>query len=374
MTRAEIECLSDDNGRSHFRSQRIDLGGGKLVTPARALEPTRISAHPGYDSDQFSFTEGYRSLNSDSVAKCLQQPDSLEDANAKLRLQCAKGPSRAAKLAFVSYAFGAGEAWPKKPAIELLTDLAYSNSTVVPIPILEHKITLSELPRFREYLDLSYRAIQRQNNKPVMGVLPVKMPREGIKRIIEWYISRDINCFSLDFGGTEPDHLKLRTFTARLAERNALNNSLLYGINARAGKFVKNATAIPARDFFVYGLGLDILGGSHKAAMVPAGARAKGRRSGSRVFSLATYGYHKLGSDSSPIDSGGPITRAAIAADPSGRVGKLYNMDAHRRESSTLVTRLSKLGRRETVLTYVRSKTMAESSIGQFRRDSPLDA
>ena len=373
MTSADIEQVSNDNGRSHFRSQRVKISGRGLATPAKALEPTRLFGTSGFDTSPFQFVEGFRTLDPEGLAECMKSANALEEANAKLRQQCAKGPPGAARLAFVNYRLGSPLQWPKKAEVELLTDLAYANSDIVPIPIPDSPIALSQIPRFRTYIGDAFTAIERLNNKPVMGLLPTKMPREGIRSLLKWYGERGVNCFCVDFAGMMPDHLKVRSFTAQLAELEMLTGSLLYGINARAGKFVKAANAIPARDFFVYGLGLDVLGGSHKASMVPPAARGKRRRASHRVFSAATYGYHKLETASQGLPIAGPFKPETILSDPSGRVGRLYNMEAQRKESGALASRLGKLDKKGTILSYVKQKALAVPELDHFRKERTLD-
>ena len=206
-----------------------------------------------------------------------------------------------------------------------------------------------------------------------MGLLPTKMPRGAVDSLLRWYKEHEVNCFCIDFAGTMPDPLKVRSFTAPMAGLGMLSDSLLYGINARAGKFVRMASAIPARDFFVHGFGVDVLGGSHKQAMVPPGAKGKRKRPSFRVFSPATYGYHRIDHSAARPPLPGPFRAEAILADPSGRLARLHTMDAQRTESEALSSRLARLQGNETILTYIRRKALAAPEVDTFRRTRTLD-
>ena len=41
-THLEIETLSNDNGKSLFRSQRVKLNGKEAITPLKALDPAKF--------------------------------------------------------------------------------------------------------------------------------------------------------------------------------------------------------------------------------------------------------------------------------------------------------------------------------------------
>jgi hypothetical protein len=382
MSELKISCLSDDNGNSSFRAQRIRLAGKEAITPCRSLEPTRLRSKVPIDLGDFRFLEVYREVSGEQALTIHKDSSAHDEFSARTRILANSAPPESVRICIVKYVPDAVAQWPDENAVHLLADVAHSYSDLVPIPAVQQRIELANYGKFETFVRDAYRSIERLNNKPVMGYLPL-LPREAYPRILRFYLEQGIRSFYFDFEGRMPDHLKLRPLLAFLAEKRELESSILYGLNARPGKFLRNARVIPSKDFIAHGYGMDVLGGRHTrppfAPPPTPGGRAT-RLNGAiqdqagnrrRLFLPADYGYHQL---SSPSSSGGSYPRDsrvpmnAIFADESGSLEKLFNMEQHAKESVNLGRKLCHLGKKESILDYVSTKSQARSELPRLRK------
>ena len=379
-----IETLSDDNEKSYFRSQRIRTKSKTVVTPTRSLEPRRSALLPEYDTSPYSMVELFNEFDSDSIRSLQGSRGKVDELESRLRRLDRRGHDSAARVCFSQFRPGLRRLWPTDDELSFLTDVSHSYSDVVPIPSVATAVELPDLDGFFSHVTRAIRLIERMNNKPLMGWIPVAMPRAAYSKLIDAYLKRDVRTFYVDFAGRTPSNLQTRPILTHLSGRRALSGSVLYGLNARPGKFVKNAKEIPSRDFFLFGYGLDVLGGSHLRAFVPpsSGAmsnldrevakRAANRR---RLFVRATYGYHQVDSISeaeSLLPKRLPIVLRTLLTEPDRAIEKAFNMDQQRYEAAELTRRLGELGKRESILDYVAAKRLAREAVPTFRRQPTL--
>lgn len=380
----DIENLSNDNGRSYFRAQRFRSKGKTVLTPTRALEPRRAVLLPSYDTSEYSVVELFGEFDGEDIAGFQDERSRVDDLESRLRRQNRLGPESASRICFAQFKPRSTRDWPSSEELSFLTDLTHSYSDIVPVPSIARAIGLIDLDRLFDHVNQSIRMIERLNNKPLMGWIPVAMPRTSYGKLLDNYLKHGVRTFCVDFAGRIPTHLQLRPILALLAERKALESSVLYGLNARPGKFVKNAKEIPSRDFFAYGYGLDILGGSHLRAFVPPeigkkstlnGAIAMRLRNKKRVFVKKTYGYHRLDSLSDAeelLPKNCPIPPKTLVESTNRSIEKAFSMDQQHAEAGELHNRLVQLGSRESVLNYVSAKRLAAEAVPNFRRARTL--
>ncbi len=384
-TLPSIDLLSEDNGKSFFRSVRVKTGGKEVATPCRALEPRRASLLPRFDPKPFPIVEHFVELGQSGIDRLQSGSRDLGAFESRLRSLDRAGISEAARVCFAQFKPEKPGRWPDKDGLELLTDLTHSNSDIVPVPSVAAAIGLDKLQGLVDHAKLSMKLIERLNTKPLMGWVPIAMPRAGIPKLLDLYLNGEVRAFCLDFGGRIPTHLQVRPVLAHLAERRVLADSLIYALNPRPGKFIKNAKEIPARDFFVHGYGVDVLGGSHLRAFVPqseggreslsaeVARRAANRK---RVFSPATYGYHRVDSRAEAeriLPDLTSIAPSAVFDHPTRSIEKAVSMDCQASEAGQIRRRLRELGRRESILAYVGAKRLAADAIPTFRRHPTLD-
>ncbi|MEM3008186.1 MAG: hypothetical protein QXI71_04435 [Candidatus Bathyarchaeia archaeon] len=371
-THVTIETVSDDNGKSLFRSQRIKLSGKQAVTPFRAIDPSKLRTDVSLNSSAFGFNEIYKSIDSGRLA--VLQKDSTElDKFSRAMLNLSKrGHSGDIGICLMKFDSKKANPFPTAKEIELLTDVAHSYSDMTPIPILEAKIDTSNFQNFINYVEKSYDTIEELNQKPIMGALP-NLPREFYPKLLDYYLKKGINAFYYDFNGQTPDHLKLRPILRHLKNKKALADTLIYGVNAKPGRTLKNTNIIPSKDFIAYGFGVDVLGGSHIGMKMPKAFFEKMKKAidaqqlnKKRVFIKSDYGYYKTNAKKDleqvyPSDT--KISLDKIINDTQKTWQNLFNMEQQAIEAAKIRKRLGELKSSETILDYIKEKAQIQKEI-----------
>ena len=373
-THLNVETLSDDNGKSLFRSQRIKLDGKEAITPIKALDPRKFCSDVSLNENAFGLNEIYRVLKPDKIS--LLQKNSCEHDRFSRDLTNLISKSKISDLGicFVRFESKRSNPFPCKKEIEFLTDVSHSFSDITPVPIVDVKIDGSNFLKYLECLEQCCNAIEEHNSKPIMGILP-NMPRELYPKLLEFYHKKQISAFCFDFDGQTPDHLKLRPIMRYLNTRKELGRTLIYGINAKPGRVLKNTNIIPSKDFIAYGFGLDILGESHVPPKLPKeffekmktaiNAQQENKK---RIFIKSDYGYHKTNlaeeiSDIYPNDTKIKLDR--ILQDSQQTMQRIFNMEQQSIETGTIRKRLNTLDENETILSYIKGKTQIKK---EFKR------
>lgn len=371
-THLKIETVSDDNQRSLFRSQRIKAAGKSAVTPFRALDPSKFRTDIALNRNAFGFNEIYKEINPTRLAMLQKDPSEHDRFARELANLSRRGQSNDFGVCFVRFIPKGAGPFPNSKEIEFLTDISHSYSDLTPIPMFGAKIDDSNFSKYIAFVQACLASIEELNQKPIMGSLP-NLPRELYPKLLEFYSKEDINAFYFDFDGQTPDHLKMRPILRHLHNNKLLEKSLLYGINAKPGRVLKNTNVIPSKDFIAYGFGLDILGESHVGSKLPKvffekmkkaiGSQQENKK---RIFMKSDYGYYKT-STRTEVESIFPtdtqITLDRILGDDQRTWQKLFNMEQQAIETGTIRKRLGELDPNESVLDYIKEKTQIQKEL-----------
>ena len=232
--------------------------------------------------------------------------------------------------------------------------------------MVDARIDYSNLPSYMEYLESSYDVIEELNTKPIMGVLP-NLSREQYPKLLKFYLDKDITAFCFDFNGRTPDYLTLRPILRYLKKEKVLERTIIYGINAKVGRILKNAPVVPSRDFIAFGLGLDVLGGSHIRPRIPKAffekmklAINRQQQNKKRIFIKFDYGYYQT-STKKELDALYPgdtrIKLVNIIDDARKTWQNLFNMEQQAIEGAEIRKRLNELTPNDTILNYIKEKS-----------------
>lgn len=196
---------------------------------------------------------------------------------------------------------------PNQKHLEALSDTQYVYSDVVVTPIFSSFFRNDELlgdnliDTFIELTNKYIEVVETLNNKDIMGVIPIRAPRNYYDKIFDNYYDKDITSFIIDFDGKSSDTNlpKIRKLFRLLKDHDLLESSILYGLNVSEGKFMKDATEIPARDFISLGFGFDIIGLNHVPPRMPTASwkEITAKRRTYRLFNKNNYGYAKVSED-----------------------------------------------------------------------------
>ena len=374
-THLEIEPLSNDNGKSLFRSQKIRINGKEATTPLKALNPNKFRNKIPLNPNAFGFNEVYKNIDSRMMTRLLTDSDEHDYFSRELSNLSRKCQPQDLSVCVLKFTPSTSNSFPSKNEIELLTDVAHSFSDVTPIPLLGVKIDYSNFSAYLNYLQLCYDTIEELNSKPIMGALP-RLSRELYPKLLKFYVENQISAFCFDFDGQTPDHLKLRPIMRYFNTNHMLDKTLIYGINAKPGRALKNTNIIPSKDFIAYGFGLDVLGENHVGTKFSKEylkklreAIANQQENKKRIFMKSDYGYHKTASGeeilrSYPSDTA--IKLDDILHDTQPTRQKLFNMEQQSLEARRIKMDLNSLDVNETILTYVSKKEQIKKEINRF--------
>ncbi len=372
-THLEIESLADDNGKSLFRSQRVKINGKEAITPLKALDTTKFRSNTKLNKNAYGFSEIYRKIGSDKINQLLTDADEHDRYSRELTRIFNRSHSTDLNICVLKFSPNTPNQFPSRSDIELLTDIAHSFSDITPIPLPGVKIDKTNFSSYMSYLQLCYDTIEEFNNKPIMGTIP-RLPRELYPKLLDFYAKNQITSFCFDFDGRTPDHLKLRPIIRHLKTKKILEQTLIYGINAKPGKTLKNINVIPSKDFTAYGFGLDILGENH---IGPKGYNPnlqisddKKLENRKRIFIKSDYGYYKTTTgeeirESYPNDTA--IKLDDMLHEQQSTLQKLFNMEQQSLEAGKIRSDLNILDKNETILTYIEGKEYARNEISRFK-------
>lgn len=101
----------------------------------------------------------------------------------------------------------------------------------------------------------------------VLGTIPV-LSRDRMEELFDIQYAESVDGFSVDFLDKKPTakrriNRQIAPLMERLGEKQSLRSSLLYAVNAYRGQNRTGTPRSPAEDFFVFGLGFDVLGGRY---------------------------------------------------------------------------------------------------------------
>lgn len=248
---------------------------------------------------------------------------------------------------------------PKRKHIEALSDVQYENTDVVITPIFS-KITreLKEQKLIDTFINLTNQyieTVEALNNRSILGLIPSRMPRQFLNRIVNNYHDKNITSFLVDFDGRSVDTNPswIRKLMRLFKELDLIEESFLYSINANQGKFLKNATEIVAKDFISSGFGMDILGLNHIPPRMSSEAWAKikeeRRASTFRLFDRNSYGYvKKTDNDLKNLDI---YNRTQLNG---------FNINEQYKESLTLQKKLKETN---TIEPYIKTKSQVNDDL-----------
>lgn len=364
-THLDIETISNDNGRSLYRTQKIKINGKVITTPLRALDPSKFDSNVVLNKKAFGLNEIYKNLNSDKLKTLQNDVGELESLERELSNLEKRTPQSDLNVCFLKFSSKKPNSFPLKEDVGTLTDIAHTYSDITPIPIIDAKIDDSNFSRYLNYVKNCYNTIEELNTKPIMGMLP-RLTFAQYRKILDFYLDKQITAFCFDYDGRIPSRLMLRQISRYLESKNIRDNVLIYGINARPGSGLKNSNVIPSKDFLVYGYGVDVLGESHARIKLPVAFYEELRRATTqqqinkkRIFIKSDYGYYKINTKddiSSLYPKNTRIKLDDILDDPRRKLQKLFNMEQQSIESGELRKRLGSLDRNETILSYIEKK------------------
>lgn len=286
-----------------YRSTTLRVGGRSLETPLKALDLRKVATGLKLNPAAGGLNEIYKSVEVASLKKLMTDHAAVQQWSAPIRSSKAKADSRG-DVSLVVLEVDSPRMKPKE--LEFLSDLAYSFTDVVVVPIvrdLRTHVQGPSSPALNDYLafvENFLECVEALNNKPVMGTLP-RLAWEQCQQVIDVYRAFEVDAYCLDFAGATPsgvDVLTLRPLLKRLKDDGLQDSTLLYALNAGTGKSNKSLPpgVSPAKDVLAYGFGFDVLGLKHMALKGPKEMFDKmaAQEPGVRLFDKDAYAYRRV--------------------------------------------------------------------------------
>ena len=306
-------------GDLQYRRQVVTVGPKTLVTPAKSVDPTKLSPLAAVSEAAECVNEMYRGLTSEAMGKCILGNDRRPMYDLGRARRLFKRRDARIELCFLEMKT---ESMPTQREIEFATDLAYVHSDITPLPMLSGfvdrvtDVTTKDQKIVRTPSDAKFEGVVRYlrdavdtimqlNAKPIMGYMPNYRLYFG--ELVKLYVDKGINMFYFDARASAPVTLQasLRALLRELSRLDALEDSLVHMINPGTGRASRGSEAIPARDVLGFGLGIDVLGDRHmQIHMSPKAAESMRRQPDGRyrLFDKSRYSY-LLASDADRVRS-----------------------------------------------------------------------
>jgi hypothetical protein len=261
--------------------RRVEVGDIEIETPATAIEIRRIREKEPVDPSARGVNELHRRVSGEDLTNGRRGSSSaIVDHYQR---GCKKAREDELTLAFASYD-ETGEL-PLADAAYLV-DVLDTFSDIITVPLMPRTAGSVDPETYDGIRDPAYQdyrnsvesvleAVEkRAPDTPIMGTIPM-LGWEYIEHLMDIYARHDIRAFCLNFNRrkitAERQVSIIRPFMQSISTRDIEDNILVYGINPDPTGTRDDALGFrPATDFASFGVGVDIVGGTHVSPKMPS--------------------------------------------------------------------------------------------------------
>ena len=374
MVEAKIKSIPDND--LPYRSQEVRANNKTVVTPIKAIDPSKIHSSVSISKKIKCINELYASLSKEKISNHMTGSSSSLVYKLNHTQKKFQNPTKDLQFCFLEFS---DESLPTQKEIEFVTDQAYVFSDITPLPMLSKFISRianvtingikkqytpsnAKFERVKKYLNESIETIEQLNNKPIMGYIPDF--RFYFDELVKLYANKGINTFYFDAHLSNPITLQasLRAFMRELNKQEILEKSFIHMINPSIGRGIKDSSIIPAKDILGFGLGIDSLGDRHMRLFLNPSVIDKMKKNPdnrSRLFNKNTYGYIKTSEKKEldafyPNDSGIDKSEFLISGKPDSKIQNAFNVEQLAFESTHLRNNLIQS---KSILKYIDKKS-----------------
>ena len=275
-----------------YRLTQITYSGGTIVGPTRSI---------GYGIErENAVAEGHKKFNKAQIERVTKDSDFQRSTEGDMK---SKNVADALNLFFVNYTQPIDL---RDKELTALVNLQYVSSEIAITPcwsgLLKETVNDDTISKLNEWNSRAIEAIERLNNKSIMGIIPSKVHHNMIGDVVKNYIDQDVTIFTIDQMGKSVKNSEawLRELYAQLGEYKLMDNTFLYGLNCLEGRIMQKKDKVLAGDFIGSAYGIDVIGLNHVGAgRDPSG---DGKRpppapveASYRLFKTDSYAYEKIG-------------------------------------------------------------------------------
>lgn len=333
-----------------YRLTQITYSGGTIVGPTRSI---------GYGMERENFVvEGHRRFDKVQIERVNNDSDFQRSVEGDMKR---KNIADALNLFFVNYTQSTNLTDNELTA---LINLQYVSSEIAITPcwsgLLKGKVNDDAISTLNEWNTRAIEAIERRNNKSIMGIIPAKVHHRMIGDVIKNYIDQDVTLFTIDQMGKSVKNSEawLRELYAQLGEYKLMDNTFLYGLNCLEGRIMQKKDKVLAGDFIGSAYGIDVIGLNHVGAGRTPPSDGKGLppapvEASYRLFNEDSYAYERISERKAQ-------TMTKMAPSRIREELKRRNISSQLREYANLGQMLNE---EPSVLEYINSKEMVDSKL-----------
>lgn len=211
------------------------------------------------------------------------------------------------------------------------TGHAYSDVLVLPLVsrVTDRMDAGSQFNRYLQFLRETLAIIETHNEKPIMGVVPLKTPFIRIGELVDFYVDHGIRALCLDYASSKPDTARqsVEQVAYSLARHELLGETFLYGINVSSGRPRATTPVSPCHSILSFGYGCDGFGDLHRVRMKISEGQPP-TSAPIRLFSRKDYGEYRIGAreDLKSLGQSDTLVDLERAAEDKG-LAKLFNAE-----------------------------------------------
>jgi len=283
--------------RSFFKFGELDVGGKRIRTPVKAFDLSKFLSGLNLRYDEPKVNEIYKTIDKKYLGNLVENNGIQRELNYSFNSLIRKANKKDVNILLIDYK---GEK-PSNTELEFLiaTEKSYSDFIVIPIYQELKNANYAAFERHLEFLSDFIEMAKSFSDKPIMGCILFDVPFEFIKPLVEFYLSKEIYAFCIDFGGRTPTSLIQNLQQIHRVIHKEEFVPFIHAFNVNMGRPLRNEPVIPAKDVLSYGLGVDSLGNRHIPPKGPKDeeywAKVRERTKNLfRLFDRRTYGYFKV--------------------------------------------------------------------------------
>lgn len=284
-----------------IKSEKLRINNKTIKTPIKSFDMKKLRRDTTISEDVKGVNEIFKNVDLTKIKEHKYSGDDEKKIGKDITTSLNKTDPSEVNFCFVIVK---DSTIPEGKEIDFITNIGYNYSDAIPLPIIDSLFkdgsnAMDDFGRYMDFMEKSIESINRFNNKPILGIIPSRMPSYFVEDLVNFYHDYDITSFAFDFHGKVHTGLEgsIRELMIAINELDIFNESFTYSCNTHGGKYSKGSNVIKANDVLVYNFGFDIMGDNHIPPKIPASvAKAWKKRSNNsdlRLFHSNDYGHYK---------------------------------------------------------------------------------
>jgi hypothetical protein len=299
----KVEFYDDS---SVARAGKVKIGGKNILFPLKVLSYQKVNDFKLFNLmvakvrnvvDSAILNEVFMSFDRQKIKILSQNPEKEYKKNMVI-VGRAKGD-----INLIVFQWNE-DTYPEEKELELLLELQFKPPYILSPPIpkrIQSSLKKDDHNDFINYLNNFFEKSESFEKKFIFGYYPIKTAKAVSEVLVRYYYYKGVNGFFVDFDGSTPlstSSFIIRFLNAVKREFGNLDDVIIYGINASPGRtrHPDYENIKPVKDIFVFELGFNFLGETHKQKPLPEDIREKlkDKEGHHWLFEREGYGFREV--------------------------------------------------------------------------------